>query len=502
MPDEPPPLRSADRAPRAELFRLLVEQVRDYAIFGLDDRGIVVSWNSGAERIKGYRADEIIGHHFSRFYPEEAIRAGWPQTELGRATEDGRFEDEGWRVRKDGTRFWAHVVITALRDEDGTLRGFAKVTRDLTEEKRAAQLETDVRVVGEFVAMLGHELRNPLAPIRNAIDVAKRADDPQRTRWALEVVERQSAHLTRLVDDLLDIGRITRGQLSLSRRRVPLRYAIESAVEATRANIERHRHQLTVTYRAHPRVRGDSVRLTQVFANLLDNACKYTPDGGHIDVEVSAEEDTARVVVSDTGVGVSPERLPHLFDVFTQERRSLARSEGGLGLGLAVARHLVELHGGDIVAESPGPGCGSTFRVTLPLLELLADDTEGLRPSVLSALVIDDNRDAAEMLAALLEAHGHETSLAFDGREGVRLAAREQPDVILLDIGLPDMDGYQVARRLRSDPALRGVVLVAVTGYGAEEDRRRALESGFDVHLSKPIDYATLQRRVPIFASP
>ncbi len=499
MPDTPP-LRSSDHTPRLELFRLLVEQVRDYAIFGLDDRGIVVSWNGGAERIKGYHADEIIGHHFSRFYPAEAIRAGWPQTELERAAKDGRFEDEGWRVRKDGTQFWAHVVLTALHDEDGTLRGYAKVTRDLTDEKRAAQLEADVRLIGEFVAMLGHELRNPLAPIRNAIDVAKRTEDPERTRWALGVVERQATHLTRLVDDLLDVGRITRGQLHLTRRRVPLRYAVESALEATRASIEGRGHQLTVTYRDQPLVRGDSVRLTQVFTNLLDNACKYTPDKGKIYVEVSGEGETASVVVSDTGVGVAPDRLPRLFDVFTQERRSLARSEGGLGLGLAVARHLVELHGGDLVAESPGPGCGSSFRVSLPLLELLADGAIDPHPGALTALVIDDNRDAAEMLAALLQAHGHEASIAFDGGEGVRVAAREQPDVILLDIGLPDIDGYQVARRLRSDPTLRGVVLVAVTGYGAEEDRRRALESGFDVHLSKPVDYATLQRKVPIFA--
>lgn len=496
--------RGPAAAPKEDLLRLLVDRVQDYAIFGLDPQGYVISWNVGAERIKGYRASEIIGKHFSTFYPEEALRTGWPQTELAIATRDGRFEDDGWRVRKDGSRFWANVVITALRDDKGNLRGFAKVTRDLSDRKRMERIEADARQISEFVAMLAHELRNPLGPIRNAVDVALQSTDPQRSRWALEVIGRQANHLTRLVDDLLDIGRITRGQIRLERRRVLLKDVVERALEATYPECEKRSHHVTVEYRDDALVRGDAVRLTQVVTNLLSNACKYTPDGGRIEVFVGRDDKYGTVTIRDTGVGITPELLPRLFDIFTQEERSLARSEGGLGIGLAVAQRLVEMHGGTLTATSPGPGCGSVFVVRIPLL--FPEQPHGPETAELvraaerggsCVLVVDDNRDAAHMLAALLEAHGHATALAFDGPSAITAATRVQPDVALLDIGLPGMDGYQVARALRNEPLLRGIVLVAVTGYGSKDDRERALEAGFDAHVSKPVDYATLQRLVP-----
>jgi PAS domain S-box-containing protein len=479
-----------------DLFRLLVEQVKDYGIFLLDPNGIVMSWNAGAENIKGYQAHEIIGHHFSRFYPPEAIRAGWPKTELEYAVRDGRFEDEGWRVRKDGTRFWANVVITALRDADGRLRGFAKVTRDLTERRRMERLEADAQQMGEFVAMLAHELRNPLAPIRSAISVVRHSEgDTARLGWAIDVIDRQAGHLTRLVDDLLDVGRITRGQVRLERRRVRLGTIVDAAVEAVQGLAQQRGHVLTVHVDADPLVRADSVRLAQVVTNLLVNACKYTPSGGRIDVHLGLVDGWAVLGVHDTGSGIAPDMLPRVFDIFSQDKRGLDRAEGGLGLGLTISRRLVEMHGGTVSAHSAGPGCGSEFTVRLPALPAHAGDD-----AALAVLVIDDNVDAAATLQALVELQGHRCAIAHGAEAGLALAAEFVPDVVLLDIGLPGMNGYEVARRLRNLPQLDGVLLVAVTGYATEEDRQRALDAGFDVHLSKPVSYEHLMLRVPMLA--
>ena len=484
-----------EEAGRDELFRILVEGVKDYAIFALDPAGIVISWNAGAENIKGYAPSEIIGHHFSRFYPEEAIRSGWPQTELEVAAREGRFEDEGWRIRKDGSRFWANVIITALRHPSGTLRGYAKVTRDLTEKRRSERLETDAREMGEFVAMLGHELRNPLSPIRTAIDVALQSlDDPTRLRPVLEVVQRQTSHLTALVDDLLDVSRITRGLVRLERRRVWVHELIERAVEVVGPAIAAKQHALTVDSDARALVRGDEVRLVQVLTNILGNACKYTPDRGRINVLVDVRESDVAIVVEDSGIGIRPDLLPRMFDLFTQDQRGLHRSEGGLGLGLSISRRLVQMHRGSIEAFSEGPGCGSRFIIKLPL----AEQREGQSDSRLRVLVVDDNEDAAKLLQMLVELNGHQATVAYDGENGLRLAREIQPDVILLDIGLPRMDGYEVARAIRRSTELHGVILVAVTGYGTEEDRLQAMDAGFDLHMPKPLAFATLQSRVPM----
>jgi PAS domain S-box-containing protein len=477
-----------------DLFRLLVEQVKDYAIFHLDPGGIVISWNTGAEHIKGYQAQEIIGHHFSRFYPVEAIRAGWPKTELEHATRDGRFEDEGWRVRKDGSRFWANVVITALYDEGGTLRGFAKITRDLTDRRRIERLEADAQQVGEFVAMLAHELRNPLAPIRSATSVARHASaDATRVAWALDVIDRQAGHLARLVDDLLDMGRITRGKVRIELRRERLGAILDAALEAVQPALSQHGHALSVERHEDPQVRGDAVRLAQVVTNLLANACKYTPPGGRIEVVLDAQDGKARLTVRDNGSGIAPDLLPRIFDIFTQDKRSLDRAEGGLGLGLAIASKLTGLHGGALTAHSAGPGCGSEFVLALPLLP--ADATDAL-----TALVVDDNIDAASTLQALIEINGHRCLVANGGEAALALARTHVPDVILLDIGMPGLNGYEVVRRLRSVPALEGVRIAAVTGYASEDDRQRALEAGFDVHLTKPVSYEQLLQRLPMLA--
>jgi len=486
---------STPLANKDELFRLLVDRVKDYAIFVLDPSGIVASWNAGAQRIKGYAAHEIIGHHFSRFYPDEAIRSGWPMQELENAKRLGSFEDEGWRLRKDGTRFWANVVITALYDDDGILRGFAKVTRDLTDRMRLQRAEADARTMGEFVAMLAHELRNPLAPVRAAVSVARHPQaDAQRVDWALSVIDRQSAQLSRLVDDLLDVSRITRGRVRLERRRVRLGEALDLALDATADACKAKKHQVTVERRADPVVRGDLVRLTQIITNLVANACKYTPEGGRIEIVLERSEAAARVSVSDTGIGIPEDLLPRVFDLFTQDHRALDRSEGGLGLGLSISRRLAEMHRGTLAARSPGRGCGSTFLLELPALD--ADDGDRL-----SVLVVDDNRDAAYTLQSLLELHGHHAAVAFDGESGFELARRTRPDVALLDIGLPGMNGYELARRLRGLPELEGVVLAAVTGYASAEDRTQALESGFDAHFAKPVQFEDLAKALPILSA-
>ena len=482
-----------------DLFRLLVDRVRDYAIFALDPNGIVTSWNTGAQRIKGYVASEIIGHHFSRFYPEEAIRSGWPKTELELAARAGSFEDEGWRIRKDGSRFWANVVITALHDDDGRLLGFAKVTRDLTEKVRLQRLEADATMMGEFVAMLAHELRNPLAPIRSAITVAQHPGiAPDRMAWAHGVIERQSAQLSKLVDDLLDVSRITRGRIKLERRRVRLREIVDSAIDAIEPACSAKDIGIGVRHQADPFVRGDAVRLAQVMSNLLGNACKYTPNGGRIDVLLDEHDGHARIVVTDTGIGMPADLVPRVFDMFTQDRRALDRAEGGLGLGLAISRRLAEMHRGRLTASSAGRGCGSEFVLEIPAL--VGDDARAGNGG-LTVLVVDDNQDAALSLQSLLELRGYRCSVAFDGEAAVETALRLLPDVALIDIGLPGINGYELARRLRSQPQLEGIQLAAVTGYGSAEDRREALDAGFDEHFAKPVTVETLQQRLAAFAA-
>ena len=482
-------------ADKSDVFRLLVERVKDYAIFLLDPAGIVSSWNDGAENIKGYTASEIIGHHFSRFYPPEAVHAGWPKTELERAKRDGRFEDEGWRIRKDGSKFWANVVITALYDDQGCHRGFAKVTRDLTDRMRLERLETDVQVMSQFVAMLAHELRNPLAPIRSAVIIAQHPSvDPPKLAWALSVIERQSSHLSALVNDLLDVSRITSGRVRLELRRVRLAAALENALDAAKALSDEKRHKVSVKLEGDPVVRGDAVRLTQILSNLLMNACKYTPAGGNIDVSLVEVGGQARVSVRDSGVGIPAELLPRIFDLFTQDKRALDRSDGGLGLGLTIARNLAALHNGTLTASSEGRGCGSEFVLELPVL---AADADG-RSDQIRVLVVDDNRDAALSLQAMFELNGHRCDVAFDGETGLASAKTFLPDVALLDIGLPGMSGYDLVRKLRGVPELRGIFVLAVTGYSGEDAKREALDAGFDAHFAKPVEYDKIIEAVPL----
>jgi PAS domain S-box-containing protein len=339
-------------------FRLLVEGVKDYAIFMLDPEGRVSSWNQGAELIKGYRAEEILGKHFSIFYQTEAVESGWPEYELKMARVEGRFEDEGWRIRKDGSTFWANVIITALYDGQKQLVGFAKVTRDLTDRKRIEALEeADVRR-NEFLAMLSHELRNPLAPIRNAMSLmrvngASEAD----LDWAKTVVDRQVTHLTRLVDDLLDVSRIASGKITLQREPLEIAQVVASAAESSQPLIEARGHTLEFSLPEESLwIEGDLTRLSQVLMNLLNNAAKYTPEGGHIRLAVERDGESVVIRVRDTGIGIPADLLPKVFDLFIQGDRSLDRSEGGLGIGLTLVYRLVTLHGGSVEARRSASG--------------------------------------------------------------------------------------------------------------------------------------------------
>jgi PAS domain S-box-containing protein len=753
-----------------ERFRLLVESVKNYAIFILGPDGRVASWNAGAEHIKGYTADEIIGEHFSRFYPREAIERGWPEEELRRAAADGRIEDEGWRVRKDGSRFWANVVITAMRDESGTLKGYAKVTRDLTErreaeenakrllaeeaarktaeeyaneielqreqlrvtlssigdavivtdadgcltflnpvaeqltgwpleeamgkpleqvfriineesrqmvdnpvqtvfrEKRVVELanhtaliakdgrevpvedsaapiltasgvvsgavlvfrdvtehrrsvearirlaaiveSSDDGIIGsnlggiitswnagaqrlygytageiigkplsllvpsdhpddvpaimeqivrgeslehfetvrvgkdgarldvsltvspirnaegktvgaskiarditarkseerhknEFLALLAHELRNPLAPLRSGLQVVRLAgDDRQAVATALTIMERQLQHLVRLVDDLLDVSRISRGRLELRKERVSIASLVSDALDVCGALAQERRQELTVTMPDEPLyVDVDKTRLVQALCNLVSNSVKYSDPGGRISLTVEHDVDQAVIRVKDSGIGIPPAMLPIVFDLFTQVDHSLEKSQGGLGVGLAIVKRLVEMHGGSVDARSEGSGKGSEFIIRLPVVLTVVqeqpkpDDVEHPgRVARRRVLVVDDNIDAANSLAMMLKLVGNEVRLAYDGVEAVEAAAEYRPDVILLDIGMPTLNGYDACRRIREHPWGRKPFIVALTGWGQEEDKRRSRDAGFDSHVVKPVDLNALQQ--------
>jgi PAS domain S-box-containing protein len=487
-----------------ERLRLLIDSVQDYAIFMLDPDGRIVSWNKGAERIKGYRAEEIIGRHFSCFYPPEVVAQGKPEWELRTAVEQGRVEDEGWRVRKDGGRFWASIVITALFDKEGRLRGFGKVTRDLTERRRIEELLEADRQKDRFLAVLAHELRNPLAPIWNALHLMKQpAASAQALARAREIAERQMRRLTRLLDDLLDVARLRQGRVELRREVLDIGAVIRSSLDTVQPLLLERRHRLTSAIAGESLlVNGDPMRLEQVLTNLLVNAAKYTDPGGDIFVTAQREASDVVIRVRDTGSGIDAILLPRIFDLFVQAHRRLDRSSGGVGVGLALVKSLVEFHGGSVNAFSAGPGKGSEFIVRLPAVEKAsrlvgtAQDS-GPKPAgrpALRVLIADDNADQADGLALLLQMEGDDVRISYDG-PGVLEAARSfRPQVVLLDIGMPGLDGYQVARRLRESPETRGALLVAMTGWGQEEDVRRSWEAGFDHHLTKPFEPALIEK--------
>jgi PAS domain S-box-containing protein len=484
-----------------ELFRLLVQGVTDYAVIMLDHGGVVTTWNTGAESITGFPPVEVVGKHFSHFYTSEDIRASKPWQQLLAANETGRFADESWRVRKDGTQFWASTVISAIHDSEGKHRGYVLVMQDLTSRKHAETLANTTRRMHEFIAMLAHELRNPLAPIRNAVELMRRRGLGDPTLEAMrDTIDRQVTTLTRIIDDLLDVNRIARGHFSIGHEKVDLREVVVRAVESSKPLLDSFGHTLSVTCAETPiELHGDALRLTQAFANLLNNAAKYTPPGGRVGVTVEQRETDVVVRIADTGRGIEEPDLERIFDLFTQVDPQFGH-DGGLGVGLALVRRVIELHAGTVRAQSGGRGQGSEFIVVLPLpLERPALVASNAKPAStkplrrLRVLVVDDNRDAAESLRLFLQALGQDSYAVFDGKTALEAVDRLRPHLLLLDIGMPGMSGYEVADAVRTALGKDAPVLAAVTGWGQEADRRVAQARGFNYHFTKPVSTAALQ---------
>ena len=462
--------------------------------------GVITSWNKGAERILGYTADEVIGKHVSMLMPPERVDDMYKILErIGRGEKVDHYETR--RRRKDGRIIDVSLTVSPIRDASGRIIGASKIGRDITEQKliEAERLEADRRK-DEFLAMLAHELRNPLASISSAAQLFGQLETEADLEWAKDVVQRQVKHLSRLIDDLLDVSRITRGKISLRKEVLNLSPIVSSAVEVVRPLMEERKHELVVSVtNGALRLEGDSLRLEQILVNLLTNAAKYTESGGRISLSATHEQDSIVVKVRDNGMGIPADLLPRVFDLFVQGDRTMARSEGGLGIGLTLVQKLTEMHGGTVIAESAGLGSGSEFTVRLPAITKPGEGKpqgQSSFPRIARqssrVMVVDDNVDTAAGLAKLLKLLGHDVVVAHDGPESIEIARAHRPEVILLDIGLPQMNGYEVVRQLRQEPCCKTSLIIALSGYGQEEDRRKSLEAGFDHHLIKPVDFDTL----------
>jgi PAS domain S-box-containing protein len=399
-------------------------------------------------------------------------------------------------------RAYERELLAARKAAEAALDARRSAEEEL--QKLNAQLSAADRRKDEFLATLSHELRNPLAPMRSALDVLKLKFGHGTDNRLLQAFDRQMRHMTRLVDDLMEVSRITQGRMQLQRAPVELSALVQGAAHDVAATMEAARHTLRLSIAAPPAVvDGDATRLAQVVINLLTNAAKYTPEGGTIELRLSCNDGTAEISVRDNGIGLPASALATVFDMFSQLEPALERSKGGLGIGLALVRGIVELHGGSVHADSPGPGLGSTFTIRLPLAQgsvcapSLQAPSRTAAPAQLRILVVDDNEDAAETLAMTLELHGCEVKTAATATRALEMLPGFAPAVALLDIGLPDMNGYELARRVRQLPAGAGITLIATTGWGQQKDRERAFAAGFDRHLTKPIDFDLLRSYLP-----
>jgi PAS domain S-box-containing protein len=617
----------------SDQFRLLVNNTKDHAVFIVGFDGRVLTWNPGAERVLGYSESEIIGQSSFIFFTPEDRDKGVPEDEIQRCLADGQASDDRWHMRKDGRLLWVSGAMTLLSDESGRARACAKVMRDFTEWKLAAdalresesrlrvaleaaemgtwlwRIPTDEQIIDdslrrlmglepdekvttldhflkavlpedrervraeftrsleegrgfnvefrvrsndgslrwirdqgkifndesgkplfmtgacvditarkqdedelreadrkkdEFLALLAHELRNPLAPLRNGLQVLRMADQEAARASVREMMERQLSHMVRLIDDLLDVSRLSQNKLRLQKSRVLLAEAIGTAVESARPAIDAANHKLSVSLPAESvYLEGDLTRLAQVFSNLLTNSAKYTQPGGRIWLSARPADASIEISVRDNGIGIPPEAVSHIFDMFSQVDRSIERTTGGLGIGLALAKGIVEMHGGTIHAASDGAGAGSTFKVTLPLCQQPANHVypavpTDIEPAVTRhrALVVDDNRDSADSMAAFLRLLGHEVQTAHDGMEAIRAAQQLRPDLILMDIGMPRLNGYDATRRIRDEPWGEKMVIVALTGWGQDADRERTQAARCDAHLVKPVNLSDLSKLI------
>ncbi len=509
-----------------ERFRLLLENVKDYAIFFLDTEGRVVRWSAGAESILGYQEAEILGQHSSIIFTLEDLERGEDKKELHSAATEGRAEDERWHIRQDGSRFWASGFVTPLKDETG-LRGFVKIMRDFTERKQAederAQLlaseqearaaaEAANRMKDEFLATLSHELRSPLNAMLGWLRLLNtRKFDEATTARAMETIERSARAQAQLVEDLLDVSRIIQGKLRLSVRPVELSTVIEAALDTVRpaAEAKAIRLQSILDPAAGP-VAGDSDRLQQVIWNLVSNAIKFTPKEGTVQVSLERINSHVEITISDSGEGINPDFVPYVFERFRQADSSITRQYSGLGLGLAIVRNLVELHGGTVRAHSEGAGKGATFIVKLPVMPVRMETSNAERvqpasvesgvsfdpPSLdgVKVLVVDDNADTRLFLTTVLEECKAQVKAAASVSEAMELIKQSKPDVLVSDIGMPEEDGYSLISKVRAlSPEQGGLIpAAALTAYARAEDRTRSLMSGFQIHLPKPVEPAEL----------
>jgi PAS domain S-box-containing protein len=495
-------------AARAQLASI-IESSED-AIVSKTIDGIIRSWNVGAERLFGYTSEEAVGRPITLIIPPDRLEE--ERMILDRLRSGERIEHyETIRMAKNGRRLDISLSVSPLRDADGRIVGASKVARDITDRKQAeALLRESARHKDEFLALLAHELRNPLAPLRNGLEAMRLTSGlPDPLIHAREMMDRQLSHLIRLVDDLLDMSRLSRGKMELRRSRIRLADVIASAVETARPLIDAAGHELKVTLPKEAVVLdADLTRLVQVVANLLTNSAKYTARGGRIWLTAEVGDGTVSVVVKDTGIGIPADALPRIFDMFSQVNRSIERTTGGLGIGLALVKGLVEMHGGTVSAESMGPDAGSTFIVRLPVASPDADSAlAGLGEDrhVVAAgkrvLVVDDNQDGAESLAELIRLLGHEVHIARDGLEAVEAAERLRPHLILMDVGMPRLNGLDATRRIRDRPWGKELTIIALTGWGQEIDRERSREAGCDGHLVKPVGLSDLETLLAAVAS-
>jgi PAS domain S-box-containing protein len=474
----------------------------DDSIISMTLDGEVLSWNRGAEYMYGYTANEMIGKTTQELIPSD--RLDEEPAILDRIRKGERIEHfETLRKRKDGSVFDVSIAVSPIEDSRGRIIGASKITRDITQGKltEAALRETDRRK-DEFLATLAHELRNPLAPIRQAalISESESATDAQR-RWSHNVISRQVHHMSLLLDDLLDISRITRGTLELRLEDTELADILEAAVETARPVIDAKGHKFKIEAPDESvQFMADPLRLAQILSNLLTNAAKYTDPGGEIQLRVACDRQSIVFAVKDSGIGIPAQALKNIFEMFSQVKSTRDRSEGGLGIGLSLTRGLVDLHGGRIEARSAGPGFGSEFIVRLPRRD--SRTQPGLVPTAVDeeqiasrrVLIADDNRDAAETLAMLLQIEGHEVHVVHDGRAAVSAFTDFNPEVALLDIGMPELSGYEVARRVRENVHGQTVTLIALTGWGQERDKEQALAAGFNHHFTKPVEPARISK--------
>jgi PAS domain S-box-containing protein len=492
-----------------EAERALLNSLLDNAPvgFGFFDRELrYLRVNPALAEINGLPIEAHLGRTLSEILPSIAREVRGP---LGKVLETGQsivnMEVTGETPKRPGEKRSWLCNFYPVETADGTMLGAGAVVTDIDERKRMEEALKDAdRRKDQFLAMLAHELRNPLAPISNAVQIMRvEGLRGPSLEWSIEVIEDQVKQLTRMVDDLLDVSRITRGTVDLQKELIELSEIIDLAVEASRPLIEGFKHHLSVTLPDHSVVlEVDPRRLAQVLSNLLNNAAKYTPEGGDIAVTATVSDDTVAIRVRDNGIGIAPDLLPKVFDLFVQADQALSRSRGGLGIGLTLVKSLVELHHGRVTAKSSEPGKGSEFTVELPVAaEARAASTGSGKSEDFDhwlprrrILVVDDNLRNATSLEVLLRALGQEVHTAHDGLTAIEMARTLHPELVLLDIGLPVVDGYEVARRCRNEPGLKGMILVAITGYGKEEDRRRSRTAGFNAHLVKPVNMDDLRR--------